>query len=650
MSEQGLLPVGEVPELIPARMLNEFCYCPRLAYLEWVQGEFQDNLETVEGRFGHRRVDAPSTKHIDPPSGRSAGDEGQDQDTRRPGGRSGFWASAARRTEAASRAEETADVEENPATDANSRLAESSPDASPSAFRDPQSTIHSRSLMLSAPQEGLIARIDVLELDGDTATPVDYKRGKAPQVREGAWEPERVQLCAQGLILREAGYRCQRGVLYFIDSRRRVEIPFDEALVRRTRELIGQFRLAAAAPQAPPPLVDSPKCPRCSLVGICLPDEMHLLKSGRPQADSGDEEREPGEAAPSAFRTPLAPLPTPPRRLIPTRDDALPLYVNEQGAYVGKDGERLAIKLKDRTLSEVKLKDISQVAVFGNVQVSSQALRELSARGVPVCYFSYGGWFQAMTTGLVHKNVDLRRRQFELAADPQRSLALARRFVAGKIKNCRTLLRRNLPEKKDPCLTRLAEFVRQAERANSAETLLGLEGMAAKVYFAHFGRMLKGGPAFDLDGRNRRPPTDPVNCLLSFLYALLTKDLTVTLQAVGFDPMLGFFHRPRYGRPSLALDLTEEFRPLVADSTALMLVNNGEVKESDFLCRAGAVALKPGGRKAVLAAYERRMDGLATHPIFGYRISYRRILEVQARLLARTVLGELDEYPNYCTR
>ena len=114
--------------------------------------------------------------------------------------------------------------------------------------------------------------------------------------------------------------------------------------------------------------------------------------------------------------------------------------------------------------------------------------------------------------------------------------------------------------------------------------------------------------------------------------------------------MLGFFHRPRYGRPSLALDLTEEFRPLVADSTALMLINNGEVRESDFVCRSGAVALKPAGRKAVLAAYERRMDGLATHPIFGYRISYRRILEVQARLLARTVLGEVPEYPNYCTR
>jgi CRISPR-associated protein Cas1 len=338
------------------------------------------------------------------------------------------------------------------------------------------------------------------------------------------------------------------------------------------------------------------------------------------------------------------------RRLMPARDDALPLYINEQGARLGKNGERLQIQSQGKTLREVKLMDVSQVSLFGNVQVSSQALRELSSRGVPVCHFSYGGWFQAITTGMTHKNIDLRQRQFALAADAKASLNLARQFIAGKIKNCRTLLRRNLPEKKVPCLARLAEFHQDVLRAESAETLLGLEGMAAKVYFENFGRLLKAGEAFQVNGRNRRPPTDPVNCVLSFLYAMLCKDLTVTLQAVGFDPMLGFFHRPRYGRPSLALDLAEEFRPLIADSTALMLINNGEVKESSFLRRAGAVALTKAGRRAVIESYERRMDSLATHPIFGYRISYRRILEVQARLLARTVTGELEQYPNYCTR
>jgi CRISPR-associated protein Cas1 len=284
------------------------------------------------------------------------------------------------------------------------------------------------------------------------------------------------------------------------------------------------------------------------------------------------------------------------------------------------------------------------------VQISSQAFRELASRCVPVCYFIYGGWFQAITNGLTQKNIELRQHQFALAADRQASLGYARQFITGKIKNCRTLLRRNLPEKKDACLNRLAEFHQEAQKTDNAESLLGLEGMAAKIYFENFGRLLKAGSAFEVHGRNRRPPTDPVNCLLSFLYAMLCKDVTVTLQAVGFDPMLGFFHRPRYGRPSLALDLAEEFRPLIADSTALMLINNGEVRESSFISRAGAVALTKAGRRAVIESYERRMDSLATHPIFGYRISYRRILEVQSRLLARAVTGELDSYPNYCTR
>ena len=174
--------------------------------------------------------------------------------------------------------------------------------------------------------------------------------------------------------------------------------------------------------------------------------------------------------------------------------------------------------------------------------------------------------------------------------------------------------------------------------------------MAAKTYFAGFAQLLKGDPVFDLDGRNRRPPRDPVNAMLSFVYAMLAKELTVILHTVGFDPMLGFFHRPRYGRPSLALDMAEEFRPLLADSVVLTLVNNGEVSESSFLHRAGAVAMTDAGRRAVIAAFERRMDTLVTHPVFGYRISYRRVLEVQARLLARTLLGEISGYPFFHTR
>lgn len=565
-------------ELIPVRMLNEFTYCPRLAYLEWVQGEFTDNLDTKQGTFGHRNVDRPSKAPV--PDG-----------------------------------EETQTEERS---------------------------LTARSLTLSASREGIVAKLDILELDGPLATPVEYKKGAIPDNPEQAWEPERVQLCAQGLILRENGYTCEQGELYYIESRHRVVIPFDDALVARTRQLIRRLREMGRGGQMPPPLVDSPKCPRCSLVGICLPDETNLLLNAQAtETVAGD--------GPVNRMVSLA-VDQPVRKLLPARDDALPLYVKEQGAFIGKDGDRLNVSHRDAKLVSVPLIGVSQVSLFGNVQISSQALREVVDRGIPICYFSYGGWFHAMTTGHDHKNIELRIAQFAAAADPAKSLAMAKGFITAKIKNSRTMLRRHAAEEHQRELDQLAEWAVKAEHAESAESLLGLEGMAAKIYFSGFARILKGDNSFDMTGRNRRPPRDPVNALLSFVYALLVKEVTLAVRSVGFDPLLGFFHTPRYGRPSLALDLAEEFRPIIGDSVVMTLINNGEVASSSFVARAGAVALTEPGRKAVIAAFERRMEHEITHPTFGYKISYRRVLEVQARLLSRVVLGELSEYPGFCTR
>lgn len=587
-------------DLIPVRMLNEFTYCPRLGYLEWVQGEWAENLETLEGTFGHRNVDKPDRKQIAPPPPAST---------------------AAAPSESATATTDEADAPNNgPASD----------------------SIHARSIMLSAESEGLLAKLDLLELTGRTATPVDYKRGTLPDVPEGAYEPERVQLCAQGLILRENGFESTEGVLYYIGSRRRVTIPFTNELIARTRDLATQFRRTAAEGRIPPPLDDSPKCPRCSLVGICLPDEVNLLR----QLDI------PHAIAPLDCEIDEEPPATPrARRLLAPRTEALPLYLQEQQLTLTKSGERLVIKKKSEEIRSVRLKDVSQVCVYGSVHVTEPAMREVVTHGIPICHFSYGGWYYATTTGLTHKNVELRIRQFQTAADDRSALALAKQFVIGKIRNCRTMLRRHLETpQKDRILFQLNDYTGKAERAISRESLLGIEGMAAKVYFSGFKDLLSGGETFDFNDRNRRPPKDPVNAILSFVYSLLAKDLTVTLQAVGFDPMLGMYHQPRYGKPSLALDLAEEFRPLIADSTVLTLINGREVNDRDFLQKAGAVAMTDAARRSVIAAYERRMQTEITHPIFGYRITYRRVLEVQARLLARTLLGEIPEYPSFQTR
>ena len=556
-------------ELIPARMLNEYAYCPRLSYLEWVQGEFAHSADTLDGRFQHRRVDKPSGDLPDADS--PNGSNGEDGD---------------------------------------------------------REILHARSVLLSDEGVGAIARIDLVEAEGDRATPVDYKRGKVPNVPEGAYEPERVQLCVQGLLLRAHGYRCDGGVIYFVASKRRVRVPFDDALVNRTLDLLASARRMAERGEIPPPLEDSPKCPRCSLVGICLPDEVTFL-------NGSDYVVKPDDV----------------RRMMPARDDALPMYVIKQGGVVGKSGDNLTVRYRGKTVAKTRLLDVSNLSIFGNAQVTAQATRELLDRGIAICHFSYGGWLRGVTTGMAHKNVELRMAQFEVAGDRIRSLSIARDIVIAKIRNSRVMLRRNHPDAPDAALKEMSRLSRNARTADSLQTLLGIEGAAASVYFSNFGDMIRAeDAAFDFARRSRRPPKDPANAVLSFLYSMLIKQCLVSAVSVGFDPYLGFYHQPKYGKPALALDLAEEFRHIVADSAALTLFNNGELKPADFIRRSGAVSLTADGRKAVIRAFERRMDTLITHPLFGYSISYRRIIEVQTRLLARHALGELKKYPAFTTR
>lgn len=553
---------GDLP-LLPARMLNEFQYCPRLAYLEWVQGEWAESADTVEGRTVHKRVDQPSGNL--PPA-----DE-VESDTR----------------------------------------------------------LHARSITLSSNKLGMIAKMDLIEAEEGAVVPVDYKRSKRPHVAAGAYDPERVQLCAQGLILEEHGYTCTEGVLYFAGSRERVTVAFDDELRQMTRNAIDGLRLIAAGGTIPSPLVDSPKCPRCSLVGICLPDEVNFLKRQE----------------------------TPPRPLAVLRDEAMPVYVQAHSAKVSKKGETLEISIEDANTATARLNEVSQLILMGNVYVTTPCLHGLMEREIPVTWHSFGGWFIGHTVGTGHKNVEIRTAQYRASFDPGTCLRLAKGLVVAKIQNCRTLLRRNWKEGEAP-ESLLEEFKRDidhARRVSSLPELLGVEGNAAARYFGGFRQMIRradGGEefAFDFTRRNRRPPTDPVNALLSYAYSLLVRTWTVTLSGVGFDPYRGFYHQPRYGRPALALDLMEPFRPLIADSSVIQAINNGEVKPTDFISAAGSVALDKDGRKRFIAAFERRLGHEVTHPVFGYKLSYRRLLEIQARLLGRYLLGELDEYPNFVTR
>jgi len=552
MEKSNRLGPEDVPKLIPARMLNEFAYCPRLCYIEWVHGEFRDSADTVEGRYVHRKVD--------------------DERGRIP---------------------------------------------------DEWQELHTRSITLSAHGLGVSTKIDMIEGSEGKVTPIEYKRGSPPDIPEGAYEPERVQLCAQGLVLRENGFNCDEGFIYFASSKKKVRVPFDEGLILRTRQLIKEMRSVMARGEIPPPLIDSPKCPRCSLVGICMPDEVNMLRGASESM----------------------------RMLYPSRDDTIPVYVVDWGCSIHKNGDRLQIRKEKEPLQEIPFRQVSQLSIYGDAYISPSVLRELMQRGCPVCYFSHGGWFYGISEGVTSKNIELRMAQYAAAMSECESLKIVRPLVVGKIKNCRTMLRRNDPDIPHGTLRQMAKLARDASRAPSTKSLLGIEGAAAHIYFSRFNKMLHHTDVgFSFEERNKHPPRDPVNATLSYLYGILVKECFVTLLAVGFDPYLGFYHRPKYGKPALALDLMEEFRPIIADSVAITMLNNRELQRDSFVITKVGVSLKKGAKKKVVCGYERRINTEVTHPIFGYKVSYRRVLEVQARLLGRVLTGEIREYPPFCTR
>jgi CRISP-associated protein Cas1 len=512
--------------------------------------------------------------------------------------------------------------------------------------------LKSRSLTLSSEKYKVIARLDLAELKDGAVCPVDYKHG-SPQIdcneQLQMWPADRMQVMIQALLLREAGYECNEAFIFYQGTRQRVRLAINAAIIREAEICIEAAWMAAKQDYLPPPLENSPKCDGCSMVGICLPDETRQLRANPPEMQLA---LFPDEG------TPRKPPEGGVRRLLAARDDLRPIYCNTQGVTIGKSGDVLVAKEKGKVIQEIRLRETCQLNLFGNVQLTTQAIQTLCEAGIPIGYFSMSGWFYGFTNGMLTKNVFLRRSQYRLADSEWFALKLSRELIAGKIKNQRVLLQRNHVEPQTVWLDQMKVMAKRATEARSIPELLGIEGTAARIYFGAFAGMLKldddekkaGEFTFDFNGRNRRPPRDPVNALLSLAYSVLAKDNMVACYGVGFDPLIGFLHQPRFGRPALALDLMEPFRPLIADSAVLSAINTGMVQPKHFVRNANAASLTPEGRKGFFRAYEQRMDQLVTHPLFNYRLTYRRILEVQARILARVLEGETENYTAFVTR
>lgn len=595
----------------PARGVAEHAYCPRLFYYMTVEGVFLPSADTEQGAGVHRRVDRPSEA---PPTVETNGKNGRRG--RKP-------------------------VE---------KLEETTPEG------DPERPKSVRSLALTSDRLGLTATLDLAEIQGTTAIPIEYRKGRPKRSGEVAeptdemmeeprllpgpepWPTDRIQIGLQAILLEDAGYTVTEAYFYYAAERLKLRVVVDEALKRAALAELEAAKRDAQGPR-PPPLVNDPRCPRCSLQPICLPDEINhqrltaLTVNGQP----ADEQLTP-------------------RKLWPPRDDGIHVVLMREGIRVGVRGQSVRITDKDGELvRDLPLANVESLAVLGSVQISTQALTVFADHEVPVAFLSAAGRLVAMMDPLGPVSAAVRGAQIRILDRPEKTLELARAVTVAKIANQRTLLMRNHSALPSRVGSDLQDCVAGAERSTTLDELRGHEGNAAAIYFAHFAGMLKKGVAeiaarFDSNGRQRRPPPDPVNAVLSFAYSMLANECVAACRLASLEPTLGSLHATRPGRPALALDLMEPFRPLIADSIAVSAFNRGELTEGHFLDTAAGCALTDAGRKGFFSAYGRRMDTEVKHPAFEYRLSYRRMLMLHARLVAAWLLGEVPTLAFLTTR
>lgn len=479
-----------------------------------------------------------------------------------------------------------------------------------------------RAMSVFSEKYGLTGRTDVVSPEGGNAVWVtEYKATpvrKVPQVTEAMI----VQLALQGLCLSEAGFEVAGYSVYFTDHHKTVDVDIDVEDVARALDYVEQTREICSSETAPPPLEDDSRCTRCSHVGVCLPDERKL-----------------GAVS---------------RRILVSDPDGQVLHLATPGSRASIRKGRVLVQKGGETIGDAPVERIQGVTVHGNVDLSGALLRELLWRDITVVWCSgtgrVYGWSQPADgpNGMarVHQHV----------ASVQGRIDIAREFISGKIAGQGTFLRRNSPTHtaESAVLSRLRALQKDAETCTSTSALFGIEGEAAALYFSEFPSMLRGeSRAFFTDswpGRHGRGATDPLNAALNYAYSLLTAETIKALVACGLDPHAGFLHSSGRNKPALALDLMEEFRASVADSTVVTCINRGMLTERSFSSVTGTPRLTPEGRKGLIGAFERRMATEITHPIFGYKASWRRVLEIQARLVLGCLDGTQERYQAVRTR
>ncbi|QTA81097.1 CRISPR-associated protein [Desulfonema limicola] len=491
--------------------------------------------------------------------------------------------------------------------------------------------IHRRSVSFSSMSLGITGKLDLLEeKEGSVLYPVEYKKSKKPPKDRQPWLNDQIQVCAQSLLMAENGLPMpEKAYIYYIGSKARVEVSLSESLLEQTKQTIAQCRLISRSDILPPLADNRNKCFGCSLNAICLPEEEDVSKGRKTNA----------------------------RTIIPMSMDGDILYVDTTGAYLNLSSGSIIITAPGgMEIGNASIEQLREIVLFGNVQTTTQVLHTCMKNNIPVHYLNFYGRYVGTCSPMLHYNGLLREAQWKAHFDKLLSFEYSKIIVFSKLVNMRTLMMRYLREKRTDkdleSFESIKSINKQVMNAENIQSLRGYEGYGAKIYFSRFGDFIKPEKQsfFKFSGRNRRPPRDPANALLSFGYSLLAKDCTGTAIRVGFDPFCGFYHVMKYGRPSLALDIMEFFRQPIVDSMVLTAVNNGVFRENDFYQFQNTCYLNEKGRKKFLVQYEMRKRDMITHPKFHYRLSYERTIELQFRLLGKSLLNEIDNYEGFSIR
>lgn len=459
-------------------------------------------------------------------------------------------------------------------------------------------------VFVASEELGVYGYVDYVISDSDDLRPIEIKKSSSTHL----YENDRLQLIAEAVALSEStGKNVRLGVLKYEGSGKRFHVKIEEKAIEKLKKTLSEMRKILSGEVTPKPK-KSTKCEKCSLVSYCMPPDKDLKRMVAPHSERKES-----------------------------------LFVMRQGAIVSRTGKSFLVSYNGEKLARVNAYSLSRIQLYGMVTLTTPALKLAVEEGIPVSFMTLSGKLITKLSAPLSKNVMLRKIQYQKFEDPEFAVPLAKKLMTAKFDNMISALKRlgkNREQKAD------IEFIKQQKRnikaAKSIEEIRGLEGIATKNYFQELQNYVPED--FDFDGRNRRPPKDEVNALLSFVYYLLLTDIQGICESVGLDPFLGFIHTTSYGKPSLALDLMEPFRPIF-DVMVINLLSSKKLKKTDFYHAEEGIRLKESARKKVVTSYRQRTITKAYHPALKSSVEYIRIFETESRLICKELTGEAEYVP-----